>query len=234
MLTFLKINKPRRKESRVCQIHKRRAMKVCLGMRNAQSGFTLLECIFAITILGVILGSIIALQASVIAVTDLSTERLKASWALKDAQAQLSYVIDTRGQSSFKEEVTFPWVSDENFNVTIAREEFLDVRPSDLLLSILNLYNATQPEGNVNVNMAQTLAPILSYLDAAYQPSDGSQVGSTPFAAIRISVNWKNGSQAQTLNQVSLYIDKGVLQNLNLSGLGNSSSSSGSGSSDTK
>lgn len=182
--------------------------------QNHQQGFTLIECILAIGILSVVVASIIGLQSSIISVTQTATDSMRASWAARSAIAQMQYILDTQGQGNINQNTTFPWVTDNQFSITVKRTELKDVKISQFLKSALSVYNLVNPAGNENLDVDTMLSAITTTLD--------SSVGSNPkgfFSNVVIEVKWTSGIIPKTISEGFFLIDKETFATVTLPNL---------------
>ena len=180
-----------------------------------QQGFTLIECILAIGILSVVVASIVGLQSSIISVTQIASDGMRASWAARSTIAQMQYLIDTQGQSNIPEETTIPWVTDNQFSINVKRTELKEVKISQFLTSALGVYNLVNPSGNENINVDQTYSAITSMLD--------SSAGSIPkgfFSNVVVEVKWTSGITPKTISEGFFLMDKDTFKNVTLPELG--------------
>ncbi len=176
-----------------------------------QEGFTLFECILAIAILSVTVASIVGLQSSIISVTQLASDGMKASWAARSTIAQMQYVLEVQGQDHLPEEKTFPWMTDAQFSISIKRKELKDVKISQFLTSAMGIYNIINPQGNENTDVDKMLASITSLLDAS--------AGSSPkgfFSNFIIDVKWNSGIINKTISEGFFFVDKNTFSNIKL------------------
>ncbi|KAB8031997.1 type IV pilus modification PilV family protein [Fluviispira multicolorata] len=190
-------------------------MQILHRLKNSESGFSLLECVLAIAILSIVIGTIVGLQSSIISSTQISGDNMKASWAMRSAISQLQYLVDTGGASTIPNETDFPWITDEQFKVNLIKKELKDVKPSQFLLSALGVFNLISPDGNEQTDVTSTFSAITPLLDA---PA-GAQSQSF-FNNVTISVNWKDASVQRNISEGFFLIDKNALQGINLPNLG--------------
>lgn len=176
-----------------------------------QEGFTLFECILAIAILSVTVASIVGLQSSIISVTQLASDGMKASWAARSTIAQMQYVNEIQGQDHLPEEKTFPWMTDPQFSIAIKRKELKDVKISQFLTSAIGIYNIVNPQGNENSDVDKMFASVTSLLDAS--------AGSSPkgfFSNFIIEVKWTSGIINKTISEGFFFVDKNTFSNIKL------------------
>jgi prepilin-type N-terminal cleavage/methylation domain-containing protein len=183
-----------------------------------QQGFTLIECILAIGILSVVVASIVGLQSSIISVTQIASDGMRASWAARSTISQMQYLIDTQGQTNIPENTTIPWVTDNQFSINIKRTELKDVKISQFLTSALGVYNLVNPAGNENLDVDKTLGTITTMLDTS--------AGSNPkgfFSNVVIEVKWTSGITPKTISEGFFFMDKDTFANVTLPDLGGKS-----------
>lgn len=188
---------------------------------NLEQGFTLIECILAIGILSVVVASIVGLQSSIISVTQLATDNMRASWAARSSIAQLQYLLDTQGQANVPESTTIPWITDPAFSINVTRTELKDVKISQFLTSALGVYNLVNPDGNDNLDVDKMLASITTLLDS----SAGSNSKGF-FSNVVVNVKWTSGITPKTISEGFFFIDKETFANVNLPDLDTKNNSS--------
>lgn len=190
---------------------------------NNQQGFTLIECILAIGILSIVVASIVGLQSSIISVTQIASDSMRASWAARSAIAQMQYLIDSQGQANVPEKTTIPWITDNQFSINVERTELKDVKISQFLTSALGVYNLVNPSGNENIDVDKMLGAVTTMLDTS--------AGSNPkgfFSNVVINVNWTSGITPKTISEGFFLIDKDTFTNVKLPDLGGKNDASGS------
>ncbi|WP_186645941.1 type IV pilus modification PilV family protein [Fluviispira vulneris] len=190
-------------------------MQILRHLKNNESGFSLLECILAIGILSIVIGTIVGLQSSIISSTQISGDNMKASWAMRSAISQLQYVLDTGGSNAVPNEAEFPWATDEQFKISLIKKELKEVKPSQFLLSAMGVYNLISPDGNEQSDVSATFSSITPLLDA---PA-GAQSQSF-FNNVTILVNWRDASTQRSITEGFFFIDKDALKGVNLPNLG--------------
>ena len=102
---------------------KNKNMNIHLNTDKNQQGFSLIECILAIGILSVVIASFVGLQSSIISVTQIASDSMRASWATHSAISQMQYLIETQGQSNVPEESNFPWITDNQYSIKVTRKD---------------------------------------------------------------------------------------------------------------
>src|SRR4051794_23674801 len=88
---------------------------------SQEQGFTILECILAVGILAGVLASLVGLQSSILYVAQNSLDKLKAVWVMRQANAQINYVIDAGGLPAIAESSQFAWPADKSFVASITK-----------------------------------------------------------------------------------------------------------------
>ncbi|APJ03273.1 type IV pilus modification PilV family protein [Silvanigrella aquatica] len=190
-------------------------------IKNKQEGFTLLECILAIGILSIVVASVVGLQSSIISVTQIASDSMRASWAARSAISQMQYIVDVQGQAEIPEKTTVPWETDNQFTTTITRKELKDVKVSHFLTSSLGVYNLVNPGGNENLDVDKMLASVTGMLD--------STSGTNPkgiFSNVVIEVKWTSGVLQKTIEEGFFFIDKKIFTNMVLPDFGGSKNNS--------
>ena len=185
-----------------------------------EAGFTLLECILAIGILSSVLASLVALQSSIIYVAQNSMDKLKAVWAMRQAESQLDYIIDAGGLSAIPAKAAFVWSADKRFTVSINKKNLNDIKPSQFLITALKFYNLSK--GDEDTDVQRMLAPVVQLIDTPpATSSSGTEntsirkgVEDSNFINVFVAVSWLSGS-------TPLHFDDGLfLMDINsLSGL---------------
>ncbi len=193
------------------------------NQRDHQQGFTLIECILAIGILSVVVASIVGLQSSIISVTQIASDSMRASWAARSTIAQMQYLIDSQGQTNLPENTTIPWVTDNQFSINVERTELKDVKISQFLTSALGVYNLVNPAGNENLDVDKMLSAVTTMLDTS--------AGTNPkgfFSNVVIEVKWTSGITPKTISEGFFLIDKDTFANVTLPDFGGKNDASGS------
>lgn len=192
-----------------------------------QSGFTLIECILAVAILSMVLGSIVALQSSIISTTQISSDKTRAVWALRSAMAQVEYLLEINGQASIPEVSSFPWAGDPNFTITVTRKDLKEVKPSQFLISATRVNNLVSPDGDASLDVEKMLSPVASLLDAGSSLLGGvSDIGNadgnltksvsaqSDFSNVIVKVEWKDAAQVRSISSGMFLIETKNLQQL--------------------
>lgn len=200
----------------------------------SQQGFTLIECILAIAILSVVVASIVGLQSSIISVTQIASDSLRASWAARSAIAQMQYITDTKSQSDIPESIKIPWITNPEFSILVSRAPLKEIKTSQFLISALNIYNLVNPQGNEKLDVEKSLGMISTTLDAG---TNSSSKGT--FSNVTIQVKWQSGITEKEISEGFFLIDKDIFKNISLPNLGtnnnnNNPSNSSNQSNETK
>lgn len=194
--------------------------------QKSEGGFTLIECILAVAILAMLLGSIVALQSSIISTTQISSDKMRAVWAMRSAMAQVDYLLEISGQDSIPETSTFPWAGDPNFTITVTRKDLKEVKPSQFLISALRVNNLVSPTGDSSLDVEKMLAPVASLLDAGSSLAGGMQdlsntsgnpksvSAQSDYSNVVVKVEWKDASQVRSLSSGIFLIETKNLQQL--------------------
>jgi hypothetical protein len=202
-------------------------------------GFTILECILAVGILSAVLASLVGLQSSIIYVAQNSMDKLKASWAMKQANAQIDYVLNSAGLSGIPENSTFVWSGDNKFTISIQRKDLNEVKPSQFLITALKFYNMANSSDGDTQDEDKSLAPITQFLDNIpmnisndiYEnKSKTKSVDQSNFVNIFVTVNWTSGSVSSVLTDGLFLLDYNTLSNIKLPSLGENQNSNGNNS----
>ena len=182
-------------------------------INHSEKGFTLIECILAVGILSIVVASIVGLQSSIISVTQIATDGMRASWAVRSTIAQMQYLVEMQGQSKLPENTTFPWVTDNQFVITINRTELKDVKISQFLTSAMGVYNIVNPAGNENIDSERMFSSINNVLDQNLSSSPKGY-----FSNFTINVKWNSGLIPKTISEGFFFIDndtfKGISEKL--------------------
>ena len=185
---------------------------------HSEKGFTLIECILAVGILSIVVASIVGLQSSIISVTQIATDSMRASWAVRSTMAQMQYLLESQGQDKLPESNTFPWVTDKDFQIKINRAELKDVKVSQFLTSAMGVYNLVNPNGNENLDTEKMFASVNSMLD---KPSGSNPKGN--FSNFTIEVNWNSGTTSKNILEGFFFVDNDIFKNIKLPDIGGNS-----------
>lgn len=205
-----------------------------LKKNTEASGFTILECILAVGVLSTVLASLVGLQSSIIYVAQNSMDKLKAVWSMRQAYSQIDYLLDTAGFNALSETSQFVWPGDNRFTVAITKKDLEKIKPSQFLTTALTFYNLVNPNGNSNLNVDQTLAPIAQILDNIPVSPNSSLIQNTSIAPkanqshfinLFVTVSWKTGAELNSLSDGLFLIDNNAFANLKLPNLGSPSNS---------
>ncbi|MES2614217.1 MAG: type II secretion system protein [Bdellovibrionota bacterium] len=205
-----------------------------------QSGFTILECILAVGILSAMLASLVALQSSIVYVAQDSMQKLRAVWTMRQATAQIDYLLEVGGFPAIAEKSQFTWTGDASFSALITRKDLNKLKPSQFLITALKFYNLANSNGNEHLNVEQSIGPMAQILDnipvtqspgAVENSSISGTANQSHFANVFINVSWMMGSESKSLSDGLFLIDNIAFANLKLPNLGGGKGSgSGSGS----
>lgn len=186
--------------------------------RNRQSGFTLLETLLAIGILSVVIVQVISVQSTNVAVTQIARDNIQATWAMRQAQSQLEYVLDTLGVPGLpKAAPEFEWkpMPDDSY---VVKMEFKDVnvKPSEVLITALKLAmgkgeKESEGEGEGGNDPTKGLKDMASMLDA--------QLPKDMYKSYVVSVTWKQGDgKSKQIDSGGFIIDEKVIEGLAAAG----------------
>ena len=206
------------------------------NIKDSESGFTIIECILAVGILALLVGSLITVQVSTIAVTKTSSDRLKALWALRSAMAQIDYVLDVKGQQFIPEKTALVWEGNKNFTITIQRKNLTNLKPSAFLKSAMKIQSLSQGDSNKDVD--QLIGPIGALLDAGTDAANTTNKDSSgqvkdansTFCNLIVTVNWPSGAQTKDLSLGMFMIDSSAIANIKMPNMPGSTTDSGPGS----
>lgn len=215
-------------------IIKKNSRKIFLN----QKGFTLIECILAVGILSTVLFSIVALQSSIINTTQISSDKIKAIWALKSTLSQLEYILNTDGQAAVPDVVHFPWTGDKQFTITVQRVDLKKIKPSQFLFSALKVANLSPAFSNQHIDVDKTFGPIGAILDntlengAAHQPAaptaapakskPTSITSQSNFSNVIVKVQWNDGSTNREISSGLFLIDDSLFSDITIPQTGDS------------
>jgi prepilin-type N-terminal cleavage/methylation domain-containing protein len=178
-------------------------------IKHSEKGFTLIECILAVGILSIVVASIVGLQSSIISVTQIATDGMRASWAVRSTIAQMQYLIETQGQANLPENTTLPWVTDNQFIITVNRTELKDVKISQFLTSAMGVYNIVNPAGNENLDTERMFSSINNVLD-----QDLTSNSKGFFSNFTINVKWNSGLIPKTISEGFFFIDNDTFKGI--------------------
>jgi hypothetical protein len=208
-------------------------------MGSKDGGFTILECILAVGILSSLIGSLIVIQSSIVAIAQNSIDTMKSTWALRQAAAQMDYVLDAGGFPSLKMKGNFSWPGDPKFQVTVEKQDLTEVKVSQFLKTAVKFYHLSDPMGSENLDVDRTLAMAYAILDGSPLASSSSlfenkslqsDVSQTPFVNVILSVRWMQGSQAKVLEDGFFLMDNFALSSIRIPDFsGNSETESSKG-----
>ena len=208
-----------------------------MHFRQTEKGFTILECIIAIGILSSVIASLIVLQTSIVYIAQNSMDKLKATWSIKQAEAQLDYLLDSAGFAGVNENSSFEWLTDKNFKVNIQKKDLIEVKPSQFLMTAIKFYNLNDPSGSQHLDVERALAPAVPILDNTPLASTSAlfdnkavrvRINSSPFINIVFVVNWLQGKQNQTFQDGLFLMDNYALASLQIPNFTSNGNGSGS------
>lgn len=181
------------------------------GARGSQqAGFTLLEAVLAIGLLSVVLSQVLGVQASSAAVTQNARDTMRASWALRQASAQLEYVLDVYGAKGLAPEGRFTWPADQNFVVSWAAKE-APVPASRFLTSAMKLGKAMGAGGVPEEEGAEQSGADSTKGMGEFTQMLDQMVPKEMYWAVKFQVEYRQGSSQKTLDGSFLVVDTKVL-----------------------
>ena len=163
-------------------------------------------------------------------------DKLKATWSMKQAEAQLDYILDSAGFAGIKENSSFEWLTDKNFKVSIQKKDLNEVKPSQFLMTAIKFYNLNDSSGSKNLDVARALAPAVPILDNTPLSSTAalfdnkavrSRINPSAFINIVFVVNWLQGKQDQTFQDGLFLMDNYALASLQIPNLTSNDKESG-------
>lgn len=180
--------------------------------RNSSAGFTLLESLLAIGILSVVIVQVVSVQSSNVAVSQISRDNMRATWAMRQAVSQLEYVLDALGASALpKTAFEYPWPSDDKFSIRVEFKE-VSIEASRLLVSALKIASVVNDagedddEGEEKSDPAASLKQFASLLD--------SKLPKDLYRTYQITVSWKDGDRTKSVESGGLIIDEKVISGM--------------------
>ena len=186
-------------------------------------GFTLIEALLAIGILSVVAVQMIAVQGTSLVVAQNTFKNVTATWALKSAESQLEYVLDSLGADGLTPEVSVVPVSAPDFKVTIIKKE-ADLEASKLIGSVMKLGKSFGQGGGAAAESPDADAS----KEEESQPAGmkemsamlDSQIPKDLFKTVQILVEWPDGAGKKSIEGGVLYIKPHSIEIPNIPGMG--------------
>lgn len=164
-------------------------------------GFSLLEIVIAIGMLGIIISSLVGFQSSSYRAIKASEQNLKASWIMRGAYEQAKYNLESFGVLNFPESVDYKSSFDDSFSVTITKSVLDKFKPSELIKSFFGLAKLFGKIENADLSKKKTAVSTLGFeLDGSIKPNS--------FCTMSIIVSWLVGKKKQVFESRFFYIDK--------------------------
>ncbi|MBX9704249.1 MAG: prepilin-type N-terminal cleavage/methylation domain-containing protein [Silvanigrellaceae bacterium] len=174
-------------------------------------GFTLLESLLAIALLSIVIANIVGLQSSSLSATSSGLDNIKTSWILRSALSQIQYVADIQGPKEIPESQSYAWTPENKFVVTISRKELSDLKPSNLLISAITIFNKANGGDDENLDTNAVFGPLGNSLDNSVQEN--------LFHHISILVNWTVGTKAKKAEDGIILIDRSGISQIQSIGI---------------
>ncbi len=177
-----------------------------MNYQNNQSGFSLVETVIAIGILATVVGSMIALQTSVVRILQFSTEKQKATLVLKSTMAQLDFLTEKDGFNAYPEpDEPKIWQSKLNSKFTNSiSTSTQEVKLSQLLLSAVQMYYMGKDE-NANPEL-------IKIMFTAVGDNLDRSVDEEASLIVDISTIWPEGKEKQKISQSLFLINSDAIE----------------------
>jgi prepilin-type N-terminal cleavage/methylation domain-containing protein len=164
-------------------------------------GFSLLEVVIAIGMLGIIISSLVGFQSSSYRAIQASEQNLKSSWVMRAAYEQTKYNLDNIGVFKFPKTVNYSSSLDPSFSVTITKSVLDRFKPSELIKSFFKIAKLQGNMESSELSKKSTAVSTLGFeLDGSIKPNS--------FCKMSILVSWLVGKKKQVFESRFFYIDK--------------------------
>jgi prepilin-type N-terminal cleavage/methylation domain-containing protein len=171
--------------------------------KGLKEGFTLLECLLSLALLGAIMASMIGIQSSSQKIMQKSEKSLFAFWALRSALEQTYYRLDALGlKDGLKSSVSYESKLYPGYKVTISKEILKDFQTSELIEVIFKLQNS-DAEGS--------LEQVKGFLPSVSKTINDA-VKLESFAQINVGVSWDFQNKNHQEKVRYLYIEEDAVQ----------------------
>lgn len=187
--------------------------------KNHERGFSLIECILAVAVLSVVMGSLVVLQSSIAYLSVYSLNETKSVWAFQQALAQADYVLD-RGLfvEYLPKDASFVWptAGTGSYTVHVLKIPKKEIKPSQFLASAFRASVMLGAGGNRHADVDNILAPIANIIDNQLPETD--QDGN--FVNVSFDVSWPWDGGVRSLRDDLFFINHKAFAALQLGGLG--------------
>lgn len=172
-------------------------------IQKNQKGFSLIECVIAVGLLATVVGSMIALQSSILRILQNSIEQRKAEIIMDSTKAQIEYVLSIKEQNDFPKDTKLPTPFDPLFKSQVTRVDKTKIKLSQFLISAMKIYNLANGQNALNIDvLAQQYA---AGLDAYLPPLESN------FMDISNIVTWKNGKNEKKISTTMFIINNNFI-----------------------
>jgi hypothetical protein len=176
------------------------------------SGFSLLESVLAIGILATMLVQVINMHSNSLAISQTTMNNMKATWALRQAMAQLQYIIDVYGskENSRFHNISVPWNADPEFTIKVATQD-MPIEASRLLVSAFRIgtaFSMQSQEAEDSEKKADDPAEAIK----SFAEQINSFVPKDLYRTVKLEVSWKQGEFTKSLDSGFFLIDSKALK----------------------
>lgn len=171
-------------------------------------GFSLLESVLAIGILSTMLVQIISMHSNSLAASQTAINNMKATWALRQAMAQMQYVVDVYGskEGTRFNNVSVPWSADPDFTIKATTKD-MPIEASRLLVSAFRIGTAFSGGSEESDKQSDPAEAIKSFAEQinTFVPRD-------IYRTVNLDVTWKQGEVTKNLDTGFFLIDAKALK----------------------
>ena len=172
-----------------------------MGRLSNSQGFSLLEIVIAVGMLGIIISSLVGFQSSSYRALRASEQNLKASWVMRAAYEQTKYNLENSGVLRFPNVVNYSSSWDPGFSIVITKSILDKFKPSELIKSFFKIAKLQGKMQSSDLSKKSTAVSTLGFeLDGSIKPNS--------FCKMSIVVSWLVGKKNQVFESRFFYIDK--------------------------